>query len=123
MPASQTKLSILRHRADFLAVAAYGKKWVTPGLIVQIKPHVPLELGAKSKPIPIGYGLTASKKVGNAVKRNRARRRLRALACEFLPSHAKPGNDYVLIARDVTVTREHADLKKDLLWALRKLGA
>ncbi len=122
MPVSGTRLVVLCRRAEFLAVAAHGKKWITPGLVVQIKPQATPQAQSAPTPEISGYGLTASRKVGNAVARNRARRRMRALANECLPRHAKPAHDYVLIARAATVTRDHADLKKDLLWALRKLG-
>ena len=69
----------------------------------------------------IGIGLTASKKVGNAVERNRARRRLRALATGDLRRLAKPGTDYVLIARRATLTRPWPDLQRDLYDALKRL--
>lgn len=112
-----TDLCILKRRAEFLAVAAHGKKWVAPGLILQ--------MGAPRSPpssSPVRFGLTASVKVGNAVKRNRARRRLRALAVEFLPIHALPDRDYVLIARAETVRRQWPDLRNDLTTALKRLG-
>jgi ribonuclease P protein component len=111
-------LAVLRKREDFLAAARQGKKWVAPGLILQ--------MGAARKDdtaSQIRYGLTASGKVGIAVIRNRARRRLRALAVEVLPPHAAPGRDYVLIARAATITRNFSDLREDLTIALRKLGA
>jgi len=104
----------MRHRAEFLAVAATGKKWVANGLILQLGPQ-------KAEP-QLRYGLTATTKIGNAVIRNRARRRLRALAFDFLTVHASPQHDYVLIARATTATRDHAELKKDMVTALKKLG-
>ena len=67
-------------------------------------------------------GFTASRKVGGAVARNRARRRLRALAASVLPLHGKPGYDLVLIARQATVTRAYGDLHRDFVRALRRLG-
>ena len=73
------------------------------------------------RPADIGFGLTASKKVGNAVERNRARRRLRALATGDLRRLAKPGADYVLIARRATLTRPWPDLQRDLYEALGRL--
>ncbi len=109
-------LTVLRRRAEFLAVAKTGKKWVAPGLIMQL--GSPRKTGI---PAP-RYGLTATTKIGNAVIRNRARRRLRALAFEVFPQHASPDHDYVLIARATTVTRDYAELKKDLVTALKKLG-
>lgn len=68
----------------------------------------------------IGVGFTASKKVGGAVARNRAKRRLRALAAEILPAEGRPGFDYVLIARPATVTRAFDDLRADLREALAR---
>lgn len=106
----------LRRRAEFLAVAASRRKWVAPGMIVQLG-RTPANPAGE-----IRLGLTASRKVGNAVARNRARRRLRELARNVLPIHAAPGVDLVLIARAETVTRPFADLKKDLETGLRRLG-
>ena len=66
---------------------------------------------------------SAGKKVGNAVARNRARRRLRAAATELLTAHGAPGYDLVLIARTETLVRGWADLKADLVTGLKRLGA
>jgi ribonuclease P protein component len=111
-------LIVLRRRAEFLAAAQSGKKWVATGMVVQLlaAPQNP-----DTKPL-LRYGLTASGKIGNAVVRNRARRRLRALAHEVLPHHAAVGHDYVLIARHNTITRDYAELRKDLVTALKKLS-
>ena len=106
-------LNRLRKRAEFLAVADQRRKWVAEGLILQVGASA----GKSAR-----YGLTASGKIGNAVKRNRARRRLRALAFDVLPKHAASGHDYVLIARASTITRAFADLRNDLTMALKKLG-
>jgi ribonuclease P protein component len=96
-----------------LAVAKAGRKWVTPGFVLQLCPS--------ASDRPLRYGLTATlKSLGNAARRNRARRRLRALVHEVLASAATPGHDYVLIARPEVLTRDYAQMKKDLLWALRK---
>ncbi len=71
---------------------------------------------------PIRIGFTASKKVGKAVARNRAKRRLRALAREILPKAARPGWDYVLIARkDETARRNFAQMAQELEKALSRL--
>lgn len=111
-------LTVLKQRREFLAVAASGRKCGTRGLVMQIRAH-----GAGEMACGLRYGLTASKRVGNAVQRNRAKRRLRAVAIALLPLCARPDHDYVLIARPETITRPFTDLQGDLRYALRKLGA
>jgi ribonuclease P protein component len=108
-------LGKLLQRAEFLAVAATSKKSVAPGVIVQ--------WALRSDSSSIRYGLTASRKVGGAVQRNRARRRLRALAIELLPQANLPPCDIVLIARTATVTRSFTDLRHDIAQALSKVRA
>jgi ribonuclease P protein component len=72
----------------------------------------------------INVGFTCSKKVGNAVARNRAKRRLREIARLTLPENGTAGWDYVLIGRkDVTATRDFAQMQADLIWALSKVHA
>lgn len=66
-------------------------------------------------------GFTVSRKVGNAVKRNRARRRLRAAVDRVFPVHAMPGNDFVVIGRARTLTRGFDALIGDLTMALKRL--
>lgn len=116
--AGRARLSVLLLRRQFLAAASQGRKAASAGMVVQARQHGD---DLQPSPTPIRVGLTASKKVGNAVARNRARRRLRALAVELLPDHAAPGHDYVLIARAATVTRPFADLRSDLVSALKRL--
>jgi ribonuclease P protein component len=122
--ARKADLETLKKRPAFLAVAASGKKWIMPGLIVQIREHSAQEhetTDLSKKPAKHRFGLTASKKVGGAVQRNRARRRLRALAHEVLPVYGAPFYDYVLIARPATVTRSFDGLRQDLETALKRL--
>ena len=69
----------------------------------------------------IRFGLTATKKIGNAVIRNRTRRRLRVLAHEILSAHGQPGYDYVLIGRAATKHRTWDGLRTDLCSALKKV--
>ena len=109
-----TALERLRRRAQYLAVAAARRKAVTPGLILQARPRASTSDAAR-------VGITASRKVGNAVGRNRAKRRLRALADEVLGVRAAAGHDYVLIARRATLERDFAGLRKDLEKALKGL--
>jgi len=84
-------------------------------------PGLVLQAAARRDGSGIGVGFTASRKVGNAVTRNRAKRRLRALAAEVLPGQAEAGRDYVLIARQTTATRGYAALRGDLVRALKRL--
>lgn len=143
----------LKRRAEYLQVAAANKKWVAPGLILQVcrhsrssenvnathrggddvlRPSVSDADSACSSSqqmlspcmaAPMRVGFTASRKVGNAVRRNRARRRLKAAAELVVPAHGAPGHDIVLIARQTTVDRAFPDLVADLTRGLRKLGA
>jgi ribonuclease P protein component len=109
-------LSRLKVRADFLRLAR-GRKWSAPGLVLQMQP-TPAELASKANAVRVGF--TVTKKVGDAVRRNRAKRRLREVARAVLPLYGVGGTDYVLIGRDGTLTRSFADLIADLRTALRK---
>lgn len=108
----------LPRRADFLRVAATRRRCVTPGLILQVAP-LP---DAQRADAPLRVGYTASKKVGNAVARNRSKRRLREAVAKIMPQHAREGLDYVLIAREETTARPFDQLLADLRHALRRLG-
>lgn len=107
------KLEILPARKDFLAVAR-GRKVAAPGLVLQMRVREDADAPAR-----VGY--TASRKVGNAVARNRSRRRLRAVVNDVLAARAIPGRDYVLIARAATAGRPYDDLVADLAGALDRI--
>jgi ribonuclease P protein component len=111
------RLATLKIRADFLRVAAGRRKAVTPGLVLQAAPRTP---GAEGSAV-VRVGFTASRKVGNAVVRNRAKRRLRAAAVQILPDAGSPATDYVLIARAATAERPYPALLADLEAALRRV--
>lgn len=112
-------LVTLTQRSEFLK-AARARRQGTAGLMLQARQRDPDE----ADPAAIRVGFTCSKKVGNAVARNRAKRRLRAIAREVLASQGKPGWDYVLIGRArATAERAYSDLLSDLTTALRKLHA
>jgi len=111
-------LSHLKERRDFVRAARGGRSLVTPGLVLQIRRRDTLQ------DVPgdiIRVGLTASRKVGGAVVRNRVRRRLRAAAKEVLSRHSVPGYDYVLIGRATTVHRPYLSLVADLTLALKRM--
>ena len=115
---------MLRVRREFLAVAK-GDKQVRRGLVLQARQRDVNAItdldDASDADTAIRFGLTATKKIGNAVIRNRTRRRLRVLAHEILSAHGQPGYDYVLIGRAATKHRTWDGLRTDLRSALKKL--
>ncbi|MEQ8602750.1 MAG: ribonuclease P protein component [Marivibrio sp.] len=116
----------LKRRADFLKATRARNSAAAPGLVLQARLWSEAERGELSRAAPgediLRVGFTASRKVGKAVTRNRAKRRLRALADEVLRAHARPGVDYVVIARAATTERSFEKLRKDMLSALKRVG-
>ena len=117
MKPARPALHTLRVRREFLAVAK-GDKQVRQGLVLQARSREP---DTRINAAAIRFGLTATKKIGNAVIRNRTRRRLRALAHEILSAHGQPGYDYVLIGRAATKHQTWEGLRTDLRSALKKV--
>ncbi len=113
-------LARLKRRAEFLRIAEKGRRSAAPGLVLQALRRPAEAAEAEAAP---RVGFTASRKVGIAVVRNRARRRLRAAVDRVMPLHAAAGHDYVLVARAGTVSRPFAALLADLEGALKRLGA
>lgn len=113
-PAVFVCLKVLSKRSDFLK-AAQAKRRATPGFLLQARKRREEE----DDPGLIRVGFTCSKKVGNAVARNRAKRRLREIARLVLPHNGRPGWDYVLVGRrDDTATRDFAAMLSDMERAL-----
>ncbi len=105
-------LTVLTKRSDFVALSR-AKRAATPGFVLQAR-HV----GHDTKRV----GFTCSKKVGNAVARNRAKRRLREIARLALPEGGKTGWDYVLVGRRTeTAARPFSELQEDFRRALAKV--
>ena len=107
------ELTVLRNRSDFLA-ANRGLRVARPGFVLLIGPNEGLGLR---------YGITVTKRIGNAVARNRMKRRLRELARAILPVEGLANHDHVLIGREGGIERDFARLREELSAALKRAGA
>ena len=113
-PIASSRLFVLRRRADFVATSK-GRRAGMPSLNLQARDRA-------DDGLEIRVGFTATKKVGNAVIRNRAKRRLRSMAEEILPLKGQSGWDYVLVARPhATGSAPIADLRSDFAMALERI--
>lgn len=111
----------LTARADYLALAndkgEYpARKWITPYFVLQTRPQ---QIDAT---FAYRAGFTTSRKVGNAVRRNYTRRRLRELVRLHLPAIMQPGHDLVIVARPAAAIASFTDLINTLTWAINRLG-
>ncbi len=102
----------LKRRQDFVA-AAKAVSWGTPGFMIQLRQRE--DVG------PARLGFTCTKKLGNAVTRNRIKRRLKEAARLTLPKIAQISCDYVIIGRSAAKTRGFDLLQTDLISALQRL--
>jgi len=107
------KLGLLKKRSEFLFVRE-GRYQARGGLVIQAREN------PAHKTVRVGF--TATKKIGNAVIRNRAKRRLRAVCLDVLPRLGQNGTDYVFIARNSTTQRPYETLINDAEKALTSLG-
>lgn len=113
-PPAVSLLQTLKKRSDFLACAR-ARKAPMPGFLLQGRARMDADPAVR-------VGFTASKKIGNAVARNRAKRRMRALARAVIATQGRPGWDYVLVARPgETVSRDFANMTADLAKALARV--
>ena len=108
------RIERLKKRAEFLA-CAQAQALARGAVLVQARPRDDTSL--------IRAGFTATRRIGGAVERNRAKRRLREAARLLLPAHGRPGFDYVFIARGGATTRPWARLLDDVKSALIRLAA
>ena len=104
---------MLTRRADFVA-ANSGLRVARPGFVLLARPN-----GGEG----LRYGITVTKRIGNAVVRNRMKRRFRALLREILPGQGLPDTDYVLIGREGGIERNFALLRDELQAALARANA
>ena len=105
-------LSVIRKRSDFLA-ANRGMRNAKPGFVLLTRPNE----GQGKR-----YGITVTKKIGNAVVRNRMKRRFRELLWAALPDGGLPDHDHILIGREGGVERDFAKLAEELETALARAG-
>ena len=103
----------LKRRAEFLHAAAQGRKSARPGFVLQV-----VKTSSES---PLRTGFTASRKVGNAVARNRARRRLREAVRLSLAGTSVTGADIVLIARHDTAALRFSVLRESFMETLARM--
>jgi ribonuclease P protein component len=106
------RLTIIRKRSDFLAANA-ARRVATPGFVLLVRDR------DDADPVK-RLGITVTKKIGNAVVRNRMKRRFRALAHDVLGDSGKAGADHVLIGRAGGVERDYALLREELVKAAKR---
>lgn len=107
-------LTTLKKRSDFVRLSKSGKKFILPTMVILYQPQ--------TEPIgQVRVGFTVTKKIGNAVVRNRIKRRLRMAVREMLPELAEANTDYVLIARHTILGTPYAKLTDGLQFAFSKM--
>lgn len=111
------EITVLRKRADFVLAAASGFKCVKPFIIIQVRKRTDKDIVLPSE---IRVGFTATKMLGNAIVRNRTKRRMRAAAAKLLPELGLPGHDYVFVGRSPTRKCDFDVLLADMRSCLKR---
>jgi len=106
------KPQVISKRADFLA-ANRGIRVARPGFVLLARPNA-------IDPPAMRYGITVTKRIGNAVVRNRMKRRFRELLWANLAEHGLPGHDHILIGRETGVERDFEQMGTELRAALSR---
>lgn len=112
----------ITHRSDFLQASAKGKKFITGSFILQMRPR-PADHIADTQLTgqPARFGFTVTRKMGNAVTRNRIKRRLRQAVAQAASAHALKGHDYVIISRHKALDCPFSDLLRDMEFAFSRI--
>ncbi len=115
------KLFGLKKSSHFKIILNKGDKWVTKSFVLIATPLSCIDILKEFYEGHIGYGVVASKKVGNAVCRNKAKRRLRHIIHDHLTAIGNPNYIYLFIARKEILTYDFDQLSKDLKWSIRRI--
>lgn len=121
-------IATLKRRSEFLRLRG-GRRWSSPAFAIEMKAREPGKDSVSAAGTVSGagsastarFGFTATKKLGNAVIRNRIRRRLKEAVRIVAPGRARDGCDYVVIAREAAASQPFAALERDLIAALGRL--
>jgi ribonuclease P protein component len=116
----QMAIATLKRRAEFLRIRG-GRRWSSPAFAIEMKARDEAGGRVVDATAAARFGFTATKKLGNAVTRNRIRRRLKEAVRIVAPGRARDGCDYVVIAREAAANQSFAALERDLIAALGRL--
>lgn len=116
----QMAIATLKRRSEFLRLRG-GRRWSSPAFVIEMRAREGASSGVAGPGGAARFGFTATRKLGNAVTRNRIRRRLKEAVRIVAPGRARDGCDYVLIARAAAASRPFAALERDLIAALGRL--
>ncbi len=105
-------LKTIKKRIDFIKISKKGKKIFTKGFILQ---KYKRKIDDKIENNIVRIGFTVTKKIGNAVVRNKVKRRFRAITKELLNNYLKKNYDYIIIAKKNSITMDYKELKNDLI--------